>query len=69
MDQMMSGSFTAQATIEFQEKEIESLKREVEEVKEQSAGALLKHKQQEQLIKQLELSKAELEISESTLTE
>ena len=66
---MMSGSFTAQATIEFQEKEIESLKREVEEVKEQSAGALLKHKQQEHLIKQLELSKAELEIAESTLTE
>ena len=66
---MMSGSFTAQATIEFQEKEIENLKREVEEVKEQSAGALLKHKQQEHLIKQLELSKAELEIAESTLTE
>ena len=42
MDEMMSGSFTAQATIEVQEKEIASLKRAVEEVKEESEGAFKK---------------------------
>ena len=42
MDEMMSGSFTAQATIEVQENEIASLKRAVEEVKEESEGAFKK---------------------------